>query len=96
MLVNGANRTLSPRQEQIMGLMVLGLTDKEIGAQLALSPHTVRTYIDRMYRALGCRNRTRAVAIWLSREAAPSAPPARPYVLPGPGSAPDSIPGRGL
>jgi DNA-binding NarL/FixJ family response regulator len=96
MLVNDANRTLSPRQEQIMGLMVLGLTDKEIGARLALSPHTIRTYIDRVYRTLGCRNRTRAVAIWLSREASPSAPPARPYVLPGRGSAPDSIPGRGL
>lgn len=96
MLVNGANQTLSPRQEQIMGLMVLGLTDKEIGARLALSPHTVRTYIDRVYRTLGCRNRTRAVAIWLTREASPSAQPARPYVLPGREPEPDSIPGRGL
>jgi DNA-binding CsgD family transcriptional regulator len=96
MLVNGTNRTLSPRQEQIIGLIVLGLTDKEIGVRLALSPHTVRTYIDRVYRTLGCRNRTRAVAIWLSREASPSASPARPYVLPGRGSAPDAIPGRGL
>lgn len=95
MMVNGANRTLSPRQEQIVALMILGLTDKEIGARLALSPHTVRTYIDRLYRTLGCRNRTRAVAIWLSREASPSAPPARPYVLPDRASAPDSILGRG-
>lgn len=66
MLVRSANRPLSPRQEQIIGLMALGLSDKEISARLAISPHTVRTYLDRLYQHLGCRTRTHAVALWLS------------------------------
>ncbi len=65
MLVRNASRTLSPRQEQIIGLIALGLSDKEISARLAISPHTVRTYLDRLYQHLGCRTRTHAVALWL-------------------------------
>ena len=59
-------RGLSPRQQQIIGLVALGLSDKEISARLDLSHHTVRTYLDRLFRHLGCRTRTRAVALWLS------------------------------
>ena len=58
-------RTLSPRQEQIIGLIALGLSDKEISAQLEISTHTVRTYVDRLFLNLGCRTRTHAVAVWL-------------------------------
>jgi DNA-binding CsgD family transcriptional regulator len=65
-LVTRPNRGLSPRQRQIIGLIALGLSDKEIGAQLNLSPHTVRTYLERLFQNLGCRTRTRAVALWLS------------------------------
>ena len=66
MLIRSPNRTLSPRQEQIIGLIALGLSDKEISARLAISPHTVRTYLDRLYQHLGCRTRTHAVALWLT------------------------------
>jgi DNA-binding CsgD family transcriptional regulator len=58
---------LSPRQRQIIELVALGLSDKEISARLALSPHTVRTYMDRLFQHFGCRSRTRAVALWMSR-----------------------------
>lgn len=58
-------RTLSPRQEQIIGLIALGLSDKEISAHLAISQHTVRTYLERLFQNLGCRSRARAVALWL-------------------------------
>jgi DNA-binding CsgD family transcriptional regulator len=68
-LVRSPNRALSPRQEQIIGLLALGLSDKEISARLAISPHTVRTYLDRVYQHLGCRTRTRAVALWLTDRA---------------------------
>ena len=62
-------RALSRRQEQILGLVALGLSDKEISAQLEISPHTVRTYMDRLFQNLGCRTRTHAVAMWLSDRA---------------------------
>ncbi len=64
--MNGPVRTLSPRQEQIIRLVALGMSDKEIGAHLAISRHTVRTYLDRVYQQLGCRTRARAVALWLA------------------------------
>jgi DNA-binding NarL/FixJ family response regulator len=67
-LVARPNRGLSPRQQEIIGLIALGLSDKEIGVQLNLSTHTVRTYLDRLFQNLGCRTRTRAVALWLSRD----------------------------
>ena len=66
MVIRSLNRALSPRQEQIIGLIALGLSDKEISTRLAISPHTVRTYIDRLYQHLGCRTRTHAVALWLT------------------------------
>lgn len=66
MLVSRRDHGLSPRQRQIIGLVALGLSDKEIGARLHLSHHTVRTYLDRLFQHLGCRTRTRAVALWLS------------------------------
>jgi len=62
-------RTLSPRQEQILGLVARGLSDKEISAQLEISPHTVRTYMDRLFHNLGCRTRGHAVALWLTSRA---------------------------
>jgi DNA-binding CsgD family transcriptional regulator len=72
-LVRSPNRTLSPRQEQIIGLIALGLSDKEISARLAISTHTVRTYLDRLYQHLGCRTRTHAVALWLTGRASSGA-----------------------
>jgi DNA-binding NarL/FixJ family response regulator len=68
---------LSPRQVQIITLVALGLSDKEISARLALSPHTVRTYMDRLFQHLGCRSRTRAVALWMSSSAEPPSLTAR-------------------
>jgi two-component system response regulator FixJ len=36
--------TLSPREREVLGLVVAGLTNKEIGRALALSPRTVETH----------------------------------------------------
>lgn len=57
-------KPLSPRQRQVLSLVAQGLSDKEISAQLALSRHTVRTYLDRVYQQLGCSTRAHAVALW--------------------------------
>ena len=67
MVVERGVRPLSPRQEQVISLVALGLSDKEISARLELSTHTVRTYLDRIYQQLGCNTRARAVALWVTR-----------------------------
>lgn len=54
----------SPRQQEIMRLVSAGLSDKEIAARLQLSPHTVRTHLQRLYSQHGLRNRAEAAAKW--------------------------------
>ncbi|MHB9112878.1 MAG: response regulator transcription factor [Thermoleophilia bacterium] len=51
---------LSRRELEIIGLLLLGMTNKEIARQLFLSPETVKTHISRTYRKLGARNRAHA------------------------------------
>jgi DNA-binding CsgD family transcriptional regulator len=60
-------KNLSPRQSQILALMAEGYSDKEIARKIGVSYPTVRTHIDRIFREYGLRNRTEAVAVWLSR-----------------------------
>ncbi len=51
---------LSGREEEIADLLPLGLTNKEIAERLCLSPETIKTYVARIIRKLGARNRTEA------------------------------------
>lgn len=62
-----APMALSPRQREIMHLVATGMSDKEIAAQLQLSPHTVRTHLQRLYAQHGLRNRAEAAANWTRR-----------------------------
>jgi DNA-binding CsgD family transcriptional regulator len=55
---------VSPRQREIMLLLATGLSDKEIAARLRVSPHTVRTHLQRLYAQHGLRNRAEAAATW--------------------------------
>ncbi|MER7006014.1 helix-turn-helix transcriptional regulator [Dactylosporangium sp. NPDC000555] len=56
---------LSPRQHQIVYLLAEGKSGKEIASALGLSPATVRTYLQRLYRRYGLQGRTHAVAVTL-------------------------------
>lgn len=55
---------VSPRQGEIMHLVSVGMSDKEIAARLQLSPHTVRTHLQRLYAQHGLHNRAEAAAKW--------------------------------
>jgi len=56
--VSGA---LTPRQREIMALVAEGLTGKEIGDRLNLSPRTVEMHIGLAMERLDCRSRSEAV-----------------------------------
>lgn len=43
---------LSPREREVLGLIVAGLTNKEIGRALALSPRTVETHRAHLFEKL--------------------------------------------
>jgi DNA-binding NarL/FixJ family response regulator len=52
---------LTPRQQEILGLLAKGFYYKEIGATLGISHSTVRAHLHSVYRKLEVRSRSRAV-----------------------------------
>lgn len=52
---------LSPRENEILGLLAKGLRYKEIADQLFLSTETVRTHIRNIYEKLQVNSRTEAI-----------------------------------
>lgn len=61
--VSGRDSNLSARQVQIIHYIRLGLSNKEIAAELGLSEATVKTHVHRIFRKLGIADRTKA-AVW--------------------------------
>jgi LuxR family transcriptional regulator, maltose regulon positive regulatory protein len=53
---------LSDRELAVLRLLAAGLANKDIGARLSIGLPTVKTHVDGVYRKLGVRNRTQAVA----------------------------------
>ena len=52
------------REREVIGLLALGLTDKEAAAQMGISPRTVQAHISRFCSRNGVRNRAEATALW--------------------------------
>jgi len=53
---------LTPREIEVLGAIGEGLTNKAIARRLDISPHTVKFHIESLFRKLGARTRTEAVA----------------------------------
>ena len=53
---------LSKRELEVLALIASGRPNREIAAKLFVSTSTVKTHIHRLYRKLGARSRTQAIA----------------------------------
>jgi LuxR family maltose regulon positive regulatory protein len=53
---------LSERELEVLALIAAGNSNGEIAGKLFVSTSTVKTHINRLYRKLGARNRTQAIA----------------------------------
>lgn len=53
-------RSLSKRQQNVLGLMIAGKTDKQIGEMLNVHERTVRHYLRQLYNNLGVDTRVEA------------------------------------
>jgi DNA-binding NarL/FixJ family response regulator len=63
------------REEQIMGFLVHGFSNKEIAYRLNLSEKTVKFYVTHVIKKLGVKNRVQ-VALYASRRPGPDSPEA--------------------
>ncbi len=58
---------LSKREAEILQMVAYGATTKEVAHDLAISPHTVKTHLERIFEKLGANDRAQAVAIAIRR-----------------------------
>jgi DNA-binding NarL/FixJ family response regulator len=62
---NREQALLTEREREVLRLLAAGLSNREIGERLFLSPETVKTHLGNIYRKLGVETRTQAVAVAL-------------------------------
>lgn len=58
-----AEETLSAREAEVVRRVARGESNKQIAKRLGLSQNTVKTYLRRAYRKLGCQTRSAAAAL---------------------------------
>lgn len=56
---------LTEREMDILQLLALGLTNKQIAGKLRISPHTVKFHVSSIYSKMGTSNRTETVKLGL-------------------------------
>ena len=54
----GWGQTLTTRELEIAGLVMVGLSNKEIARHLSITPGTVKLHLAKMYQKVGVNNRT--------------------------------------
>jgi DNA-binding CsgD family transcriptional regulator len=57
-----AHALLTPRELEVLAALAEGLTNKAIARRLNISLHTVKFHVESLFRKLGARTRTEAVA----------------------------------
>ncbi len=58
---------LTPREFEVLGLLALGLTNREIAGRLFISERTVKFHVSSLMHKLGAENRTETVTIAAQR-----------------------------
>ena len=53
---------ITDREREVLGLLATGRTQTEIARELFVAPGTVKAHVNNIYRKLGARNRTEALA----------------------------------
>ena len=62
---------LSAREEEVLAMASLGMTNSEIARRLHVTVHAVKFHLAGVYRKLKVANRTEAAAVYLTRARLP-------------------------
>ena len=60
---HAAGDRVSPRERDVLRVLLTGATNAEIAGHLGLSPHTVKQHTRSIYRKFGVRNRAAAAGL---------------------------------
>jgi DNA-binding CsgD family transcriptional regulator len=67
-----ASRPLSPRERDVLRLLLTGVSEREIAGALGLTPATTHQYVVALLRNFGAHSRAELMSQWLRRLAPPS------------------------
>ena len=67
MLASPDTRRLSPRQQQTLGHLLAGLAEKQIAAEMNLSPNTIHHYVKALHKHFGVSSRSELLARWVGK-----------------------------
>lgn len=56
------------REGEILSLIARGLSSKQMGVELGVSPRTIETHLTRLYRRNNFPNRAAALVAWVRRQ----------------------------
>lgn len=59
------NPNLTPREREVLACLTMGMTNREIAAELNLAVTTVKSHLSSTYKKLGVANRTQAAMVGL-------------------------------
>ena len=54
--------SISPREQEVLRMLIAGLSNREIAGRYFISTSTVKTHIENIFRKLGVNSRTQAIA----------------------------------
>src|SRR3954469_25710696 len=60
--------TLTPTELEVIALLTIGMTNREIGAEMMIAAETVKSHVSNVLVKLGVRNRTALAAITAARD----------------------------
>lgn len=63
----GASPALTPREHEVMALLLTDMSEREIGEELGLTYRTVHQYAVSIFKKYGVRGRLGLMALWLRR-----------------------------
>ncbi len=64
---SGPKSALTPKERQVLIMLIKGLSNKQIASSLKMSPGTVNSHLDNIYRKFGCSGRLQACLTALNR-----------------------------
>jgi len=67
-----ARHRLTPREQEVIDLLLDGLTTAEMASRLGITAHTIRDHLKRVYRKTGARSRSELLSSLSSARLAPS------------------------